>query len=317
MKRLLCLLLLFACGLTQLYAQAPGLIKFQAVAREAGGEPITQPVDVRLTVLRGSADGSPVYADEQTATPNNRGLFTVNLGAGPVSGDFNTIDWAGEEFFLRAEIRQAIGDPFLLLGPPQPILSVPYALYGEDEDADPANELQRLTLSGGTLTLNRGGGSVELFPATRTLNFPAATLDFNSESEIITNAGVGLVWANNFATSASIVTRKPADYAGGDVTLTLLFLVSTQNSRRVEFFARPRSYSDRAQFGDAASVPVGGVNVTRTNGFGRLYEVEMTLPGERLSEDWWYISIQRNSGFSNALTSDVNVLGTTLEYRAR
>lgn len=249
MNRFLTLLLLLACSF-QLSAQAPELIKFQAIARDADNIAITSPIDVRLTVLKGSAAGTVVYVDEQTVTPNDRGLFAMNLGAGPATGTFANIGWATDDHFLLAEIRQAIGDPFVALGAAQPILSVPYALYGEDDDADPQNEIQTLSLGRtGDILLSRGGGSIDLnLPTSRIISVPAGALDYNSSSTIITNSGTGLVWENSFSNSASIFLAKPADYSGGDVTFKLSFLVSTNSSGNVEFFIRPRSYNNGSTF---------------------------------------------------------------------
>jgi hypothetical protein len=318
MNRLMLLLLLFACTF-QLFAQAPNLIKFQAIARDADNNAITSAIDVRLTVLKGSANGSVIYVDEQTVTPNSRGLFAMNLGASPASGNFANIGWSTADHFLLAEIRQTIGDPYEALGAAQPILSVPYALYGEDADADPQNEIQALSLSRtGELVLSRGGGTVDLnLPTTRIVTIPAGALDFNSTSTIITSEGIGLVWENAFNSSATIVMAKPADYSGGDVTFKLIFRVSTVNSGVVQFFLRPRSYNNQSTFADGASVTENPVSVSPTTGFGRIYEQKITIPANRLVNDWWYIGIQRNSVVANALTDDVNVMGTSLEFGVR
>ena len=166
--------------------------------------------------------------------------------------------------------------------------------------------------------LSRGGGTINLnLPSTRKVSIPAGALDYNASSTIITNNGVGLVWENNFSTSASIVMPKPVDYRGGDVTFKLIFLISTANSGKVEFFIRPRSYNSGSTFGDASSIIENSVSVTPTTGFGRIYEQAITIPADRLVNDWWYISIQRNSGVAGLLTNDVNVLGTSLEFTVR
>ncbi len=317
MNRILFFFLLLACT-AQVSAQAPGLIKFQAIARDAAGDAITNPLDVRLTVLRGNASGTVVYVDEQTATPNDRGLFTVNLGAGPATGTFGNIDWAANEHFLLAEIRTAIGAPYEALGPAQPILSVPYALYGEDADADPDNEIQSLALSGsGDLKIS-DGNTVDLgVHSTRVISIPAAALSYSSTSTVISNAGNGLNWRNSFASSASIIMPRPVNYQGGDVTFKLLFVVATNNTGRVQFFIRPRSYDSGDTFADASSISGNTTSVTPTTGFGRIYEQEIVIPAEDLRNDWWYISIQRNSSVTSSLTDDVNVLGTSLEFAIR
>lgn len=152
---------------------------------------------------------------------------------------------------------------------------------------------------------------------TRVISIPAAALDYNSASSIIDNDGVGLVWQSSFATSAAIVMPRPVDYTTGDITFKIMFLISTSSSGNVQFFIRPRSYDAGDTFGDAASITQNTVAVTTTTGFGRIYEQEMTIPAARLSKDWWYVSIQRNSGVSGLLSEDVNVLGTSLEFSVK
>lgn len=317
MNRFLFSLLFLVCA-GQLTAQAPEFIKFQAIARTADNVPITNPIEVRLTVQFATVGGTAVYVDEQTATPNERGLFTVNLGEGPATGIFSTINWAAGDHFLLAEIRQTIGGSYEALGPAQPIGSVPYALYGEDDDADPDNEIQRLQLSrDGELQISQGN-TIDLgLPSTRVISIPAGALDYNSSSTVISNAGIGLVWRNNFASSAVIAMPRPLDYNGGDVSFKLMFRVSTNSSGRVDFFLRPRSYGAGDTFGDASSVTGGTVSVTPTTGFGRIYEEEIVIPASSLREDWWYISIQRNSTGAGLLTDDINVLGTSLTFAVR
>ncbi|MFT6000919.1 MAG: hypothetical protein ACI81P_003385 [Neolewinella sp.] len=134
---------------------------------------------------------------------------------------------------------------------------------------------------------------------------------------MITSEGIGLVWENAFNSSATIVMAKPADYSGGDVTFKLIFRVFTVNSGVVQFFLRPRSYNNQSTFADGASVTENPVSVSPTTGFGRIYEQKITIPANRLVNDWWYIGIQRNSVVANALTDDVNVIGTSLEFGVR
>jgi hypothetical protein len=67
-------------------------------------------------------------------------------------------------FGYQAVVKDA-GETLL---PTSQLLSVPYTLYSKDvlnkndSDADPANELQKITLSGAVLTLDKSGESVAL-----------------------------------------------------------------------------------------------------------------------------------------------------------
>ena len=76
-----------------LYAQVPQGINYQAVARDASGNPITQrTVSVRITINNGVNPGFPEYQETHLTVTNQFGLFTLKIGLGePVFGVFNSI----------------------------------------------------------------------------------------------------------------------------------------------------------------------------------------------------------------------------------
>jgi len=49
-------------------------------------------------------------------------------------------------------------------------------------------------------------------------------------------------------------------------------------------------------------------------GFGTFYEQEIKIPKDRLTKDWWFISIQRNSTHDNPYPDDVHVYSVALEF---
>lgn len=77
------------------------------------------------------------------------GLFMVVLDFG--EGVFN-----GDARWLQIWVAADGESSLTALTPMQRITAVPYALYGEDADADPANELQTLTLNGNVLSIDQG-----------------------------------------------------------------------------------------------------------------------------------------------------------------
>ncbi|MCB0642865.1 MAG: tail fiber domain-containing protein [Phaeodactylibacter sp.] len=144
---------------TSLFAQVPFSFSYQAVLRDAGGV-ITDPVNLKVFILDGAS--TVVYEEQHTSLlPNQYGMVNLNIGEQDATA-FAAVNWPSGNFSLSLELN---GAP---LGTPVPILSVPFALhansaeYGEDADADPQNELQQLGLSGSTLFLSPGGGSVSL-----------------------------------------------------------------------------------------------------------------------------------------------------------
>jgi uncharacterized protein (TIGR02145 family) len=111
-------------------AQAPEKMGYQAVIRNAGNNLVTNhAVGMRISILQGSATGTPVYVETQTATTNDNGLVTVEIGDGtPVTGTFEEIDWSAGTYFIKIETDPVGGINYTITGISQ-ILSVPYALY--------------------------------------------------------------------------------------------------------------------------------------------------------------------------------------------
>ena len=101
-----------------LWAQAPQTFKYQAVARDAGGQVIqNQNVSFLVSILQGSSTGTAVYTEGQTATTNDFGLVSLEIGNGiPVLGDFATIEWGSGPYFMKVEMDENGGNNFTLMG---------------------------------------------------------------------------------------------------------------------------------------------------------------------------------------------------------
>ena len=170
-----------------IYGQAPQKIQYQAVARDNSGTIISnQAVGFKISIVSGSANGTVIYSETHSSNTNNFGLVNLQLGTGsPVIGLMTNIDWSNATHFVKIEMDATGGINYQLMGTSQ-LLSVPYALHAktaentfsgnyndltnqptiitsaDDADADPANELQTLTISGSDLSLSNGGGTITL-----------------------------------------------------------------------------------------------------------------------------------------------------------
>ncbi len=113
---------------TMLYAQAPQVIPYQAVAHDNVGHLIAnQTVAIRFTVHDMTANGAAVYTEEQHPTTNEFGLFSAKIGIVSPSS-FATINWGNGDKFMQVEIDVANGTAYVDMGTQQ-MMSVPYALY--------------------------------------------------------------------------------------------------------------------------------------------------------------------------------------------
>ena len=94
-----------------IFAQAPESFTYQAIVRDANGQPLPNtPVTFQFNILQGSASGTVVYSEDQATTTNDFGLVNLQIGQGTVnSGDFSTIDWGNDSYFLNIQIDQGSG----------------------------------------------------------------------------------------------------------------------------------------------------------------------------------------------------------------
>ena len=114
------------------FAQAPQMFNYQGVARDAGGDVLSnQAISVLIRINIGGAVGPPVYTETHNVTTNQYGLFTLKVGTGAVlSGVFANIAWGEDSFFMEIYMDETGGENYQLMGTTQ-LISVPYSLYAE------------------------------------------------------------------------------------------------------------------------------------------------------------------------------------------
>ena len=115
---------------TTIKAQAPQVINYQAVVRDAAGEIVkNKAVNFRLSILDGGTSGTSQYVETQSKTTNQFGLVTFGIGQGTtVSGSMNAVTWSTGNKFFKVELDINGGNSFTVMSTSQ-FLSVPYALY--------------------------------------------------------------------------------------------------------------------------------------------------------------------------------------------
>ena len=158
MKRLLTFLLFTVILLSsRLYAQIPpNAFNYSAVARGPQGQPISsQNIGIRFSILKTTATGPVQYVESHQTTTDPFGLFNLIIGGGSVeSGDFASIDWGADDYFLKVELDAQGNINYFHMGTIQ-FLSVPYALYaGNSTYAQ--NGIDSVSSSGDTLYLSNG-----------------------------------------------------------------------------------------------------------------------------------------------------------------
>ncbi|MCC7303653.1 MAG: collagen-like protein [Bacteroidia bacterium] len=139
MKQIFTFSILF-CSLHLCFSQAPSLIPYQGIARDASGNEISGTITVDFAVHQGSPTGTVVFSERHTAVTNQFGLFSVSIGdpsAPDLTGSFTTINWSAGPYYLEVLLDASGGTNTLSIGTTQ-MMSVPYALYAQTAGNGPA-----------------------------------------------------------------------------------------------------------------------------------------------------------------------------------
>jgi hypothetical protein len=128
MKRLLLLFIpTIFCHIVT--GQEPESINYQAIIHNIAGEVVTaKVVSVKFSILAGNTYDTIIYSECHSATTNLIGLVSLTIGDGTdKTGNFTSIDWNADRYFLKVEIDVTGGTNYTDMGTLQ-ILSVPYGL---------------------------------------------------------------------------------------------------------------------------------------------------------------------------------------------
>lgn len=123
------------------WAQVPQSFKYQAVARDASGVAINnQSIGAQISIVQNSIYGASIYVENFTTTSNNFGLVNINVGTGSVViGDFASIDWSADTYFVKIAMDLTGGINYLTYSISQ-LMSVPYALHAKTAESAKEND---------------------------------------------------------------------------------------------------------------------------------------------------------------------------------
>jgi hypothetical protein len=120
------------------FAQAPQKMSYQAVIRKSNNALVqSSPVGMKISILKGSATGTAVYVETQTATTNANGLVSLEIGTGTaITGTFAAINWGAGPYFIKTETDPNGGTAYTIAGTNE-LMSVPYALFSASGNTGP------------------------------------------------------------------------------------------------------------------------------------------------------------------------------------
>lgn len=131
MKKIL-LAVLIVTGSLVIAGQAPESFNYQVIPRNnSNGIYPEQTMTVKISILAGNVSGDAVFIESFSKKTTELGLINLQIGTGILlSGDFSSIQWGSNSYFLKVEIDPAGGSNFTEMGITQ-LISVPYAMYSK------------------------------------------------------------------------------------------------------------------------------------------------------------------------------------------
>jgi hypothetical protein len=265
------------------FAQAPNRISYQAVVRNSNNTlVIDQLVGVKISILKGSSAGAVVFSETHQPKTNANGLIGFEIGGGSSQvGNFSSISWASDLYFVKTEIDPLGGANYTIIGTSQ-LLSVPYAMHANtasnvlnhyDADTSATNELQTLTISKDTLFLSNGG-NVKL------PNHYDADTSSTNELQILTISNDTLFLSNGGYVKLPIATSSNS-------SIPLPSLITNPVSG---IKSNSATYSGRITNANGSVVVERGI-------------VYSTTPGPTILNNMTKIALGKDTGFFNVTTS--------------
>lgn len=310
-------------------AQPPGSLKYQGLARNSSGNPVTnQNIALRISIRKTSLSGTVVYKETHTTLTNAFGAFNINIGSGTVvSGNFGTIPWSRNTFFQETEMDIAGGNNYVAMGTSQ-YLSVPYALSADSARSGVAP----FAVVNNTDANNLTGVAIAAIANTSVNNAPALYVKNNgSGTSIYGEAGNGVFIlgdSTGFETNGeSLLGRKvrindslrvngPLTVMGNTVlnnnltvggTLTIPILTATQGNFSGNLITTGATMNGNVQVNGNLGVTgnVGVLTATLINGTQGNFSNGITTTGATVNGD-----VQVNGNLD--VTGNVGALNASL-----
>ncbi len=301
--------LLIVCGLlSNILAQAPEGIIYQAEARNESGEIIVnESLDVKITILESSANGTMIWEGNHKVITNDYGMFVLVVGTGTNSGEyiFNEIMWDNFSHFLNVKVKDLNSNIWIDMGTSQ-FLSVPYALHAKTASALVAEPLksgskpgvssQTWSLFGNSKTDPEKDKIGTTDPADLVfITDNVERLRITKEGKLITADGVGLELGGNLTVHGDSTFIDKDLYVGRNVFLN----VDDNLNPRGETI----NYGKFLVENNSSTLLTGELTV---NGFSTLTDA-LSVDGESdLNSD-----LRVNNGSSTGLSGTLTVEGIT------
>ena len=172
-------------------AQSPHKMSYQAVIFNSNKSIVkNQLIGMKISLLKGSVSGSAVYVETQTATTNDNGLISLEIGSGVVlNGSITNIDWLSGPYFIKIESDITGNTNYTITGITQ-LLSVPYALHSKSSASLPClTQAERNLMSAqlGSIIFNKTSNKPNFYDGTNWRNYDYTLTTINMTTTVISS----------------------------------------------------------------------------------------------------------------------------------
>jgi len=222
------------------FTQVPQTFKYQAVVRDnIGNVLVNKLIAVRSSLLKGSITGNVEYSEVHTIATNEFGVINLSIGLGSVqSGNFNTINWGSDIYFIKTEVDLNGGNNFTFMGTSQ-LLSVPYALYAaksgsnaSDNDTSATNEIQTLNINGNNLNISNGN----TVPIDTDPTNELQAISLINDTLYLSNGGK--VWVGKYYQNLSLSGNQLQISNGNSITITGVLDLDADPTNELQLLSR-------------------------------------------------------------------------------
>lgn len=238
MKQFLFLFSVFFCLSIKSQVNFPSYINYQAVVRDANGEPITANTNVNLTFKLYDSFVSSVFSYEEnhTVSTSNFGYVSVQIGKGTPTGTatINNVNWAGGQVCYEVYLNNSTTP----ISPKQNFASTPYSFYALQSGSNSSSINNTTITSTGIITSTPNSVSSNAYT-------------LNVQPPVFSSASVGSISLINYPNYSLSIPPASLSINGNSITLsqgtvvsteTLSILSSTGTANYLPVFSSPSSF---------------------------------------------------------------------------
>lgn len=238
------------------YGQAPQVLHYQGIARNAQGAPLASTtIAIRLSIKDALSNGNTLYSESKSVTTNAFGLYSISIndGGGARTGDFNTIQWQTGPKYLQTEIDPANGTAFVEVGTGQ-IQSVPFALQaGKAANLNGVENPQEGDI------MEYTNGSWQTKPKMQLYNVSGVGLNPTTNYQFISPPITISIQRDNPVVSIEILKAMGSTVAGGGVGLSVNLAFQKVGGTLTEFDENHRMNNLRVASGTRIPIMSSGI----------------------------------------------------------